>query len=463
MAGLTSLLNTARDALTTQSYALNVTGQNVANANTPLYVRREAVIQTRALGTQTTGSVEAQGLRRATDAYADRRFFEANSGNSAASQYDSELERIEALFNDLDGTGIGTSLDAVYQSFQQLSAQPTNSATRAAVLDKLDVFATQTRQVGDQLAEQRLEMLTRGRESAEQANQRAQEIAKLNDRIVRARQSGEDASDLIDELNNKILGLSEIIDVRTLEAGDGSILVQSAGMTLIEGAHARTLSVGLDGDGQLQILASRGGTAAIDITSGVSGGKLAGIKEARDEDLFEVAKKFDEFVFDVATAINTQHRSGVGLDGSTTLDVFDVGTTSEGAARTLRVSRQILGNPDALAASDSLSNLPGGSGNAVLLGRLAETTNIFGKRTPAQAYGDLVGLVGTKRAGAHSDLELRQDIFAQVRTTREALSGVSLDEEMVNLQRYQRAYEAAGKVISTVDALLEELIARVGR
>lgn len=463
MAGLTSLLNTARDALTTQSYGLNVTGQNVANATSPLYVRREAVIQTRALGTQTTGSVVALGLRRATDAYADRRYFEASSANSAAAQYDSELERIEALFNDLDGSGLGSSLDAVYQSFQQLSAQPTNSATRADVLNKLDVFANQTRQVGDQIAEQRTEMLTRARETAEQANQRAQEIAKLNDRIVRAKQSGEDASDLIDELNNKLLGLSELIDVRTMEAGDGSILVQSAGMTLIEGSNARSLSVSLDGDGQLQFLTSRNGGAAINITSGVVGGKLAGIKQARDEDIFEVAKKFDEFVFDVATTINDQHRLGVGLDQSTGVNVFDVGSSSDGAARTLRVSAQLLGNPDALAASDSTLNLPGGSGNAVILGKLSETTNIFGSRTPSQAYGDLVGLVGTKRQGARSDLDLRQDIFAQVKTSREALSGVSLDEEMVNLQRYQRAYEAAGKVISTVDALLEELLAKVGR
>jgi flagellar hook-associated protein 1 FlgK len=65
MAGsLTSLLNTARDGLTAQSYGLNVTGQNVANVNTPGYVRREALLETRALGTQTTGSVNAAGLRR---------------------------------------------------------------------------------------------------------------------------------------------------------------------------------------------------------------------------------------------------------------------------------------------------------------------------------------------------------------------------------------------------------------
>lgn len=465
MAGLTGLLNTARDALTTQSYGLNVTGQNVANANTPLYVRREAIIQTRAIGTQTTGTVVAEGLRRAVDVYADRRFFEANSNNSAATQYDSELQQIETVFNDLGGTGLGSSLDAIYKSFQQLAARPNDTTVRAELLDKIDVFASRARQVGDTLATQRTDMLARARDVATETNQRASEIAQLNERIVQARQSGNDASDLIDQRNAKLLDLSGLIDVRTIEGADGAILVQSAGTMLIEGSTARSLSVELDGEGKLQILASRMGGAKPDtnITSGLSAGKLAGIKEARDGDLFDVAERFDRFVFDVATAINQQHQQGIGLDGSTGQNIFDVGTTSSGAARAVRVSGDIAGRPNAIGASLDADGLPGGSANAVLLGNLADMPNVFGSRSPAQAYGELVGDIGVKRASARAEVELRGNIFQQTEAVRESTSGVSLDEEMVNLQRFQRAYEAAGKVITVVDGLLEELMAKVGR
>lgn len=461
MAGLSNLLNTARDALNAQSYGLNVAGQNVANANTPLYVRREAILQSRALGTQTTGSVEAIGLRRAADAYADRRYFEANANQSSASQHDAELQRVESLFNDLSGTGIGDTLDAVFQSFQQLSAQPESIALRNDVLEKVDEFASRSRQIGDNLATHRLDLLEDARASAEEASRRAQELSQLNTRIVVAKQSGEDASDLIDQRNAVLLGLSGILDVHAIENRDGSILVRSAGTTLVEGSNAASLNATLDADGKLQVLVSRHGGSLSDVTRGLTGGKLAGIKEAGD-DLFEVTTKFDDFVFRVATAINAKHGNGVGLDGSTRQDVFDISATSTGAARTVRVSADIFEKPRAIAAAESAASLPGGSGNAVSLAKLATATDVFAGRTASEAYTDLVGFVGTKRASAASDVELRKDVLAQAESARESTSGVSLDEEMVNLQRYQRAYQAATKVITTVDALLQELIAKVG-
>jgi len=466
MAGLNGLINIARDALTAQSYGLGVAGQNVSNANTPLYVRREANIETRAFSGQSTGSVSANGIRRAVDAYADRRFFEANSHSGSAKQYDSELQQIETLFNDLGGTGLGSSLDAIFKSFQQLAARPNDTTVRAEVLDKVDVFTTRARQIGDTLSTQMTEMLARARDIAAEANGRASEIAQLNARIVEARQSGQDAADLIDQRNSKLLGFSELVDVRTIEGADGAIMVQSSGTMLIEGSSARTLSVSLDSAGKLQVLASRAGGAQpeTDITAGLSGGKLAGIKQARDKALFDVSDRFNKFVFDVATAVNAQHQQGVGLDGSTGLNIFDVGTSYEGAARAVKISEDIFGRPQALGASLDATNLPGGSDNAVLLGKLADVTNVFGNtRTTSQAYGDLVGEIGTARASAKAEVELRGNIFQQAQTTRDSASGVNLDEEMVSLQRYQRAYEAAGKVITTVDGLLEELMAKVGR
>src|SRR6478735_1354276 len=104
MGSLTSLLYTARDSLTAQSYGLNVTGQNITNVNTPGYVRRDPLLETRALGTATTGSVVATGLRRATDVYIERRELSTLGTASAASEHDSQLASVEALFNDLSGT-----------------------------------------------------------------------------------------------------------------------------------------------------------------------------------------------------------------------------------------------------------------------------------------------------------------------------------------------------------------------
>ncbi len=462
MAGLSGLLNVARDALAAQSYGLNVTGQNITNANTPMYVRREAVLQTQALGTETTGGVQVQGLRRAADAYADRSFYSATSMNSSASEYDSQLAQVESIFNDSGGTGFGSAVDQLFSTFQQLAARPNDPTVRQSVLNAADVFASRANQVADSMASQRTNLFDQAREIANQVNQRAQEVAKLNQQIATARQSGQDASDLIDQRNLKLLDLASAVDIRVVNGANDEVMVQAGGTTLVEGSTSQKLNVGIDDSGNIQYLATRGGGSSADITSTVSGGKLFAVKQARDTDILDVSSRFDKFVFDVASAVNTAHAAGVGLDGQSGRNIFDVGLTYDNAARSLKVSGDVFGHPEYLAAASNSSELPGGSSNAVVLGKVAAQPVVFGNRTPSQAYGDIVGDIGSRRASSKSDVDLRAGILQQSKTARESISGVSLDEEMVNLQKFQRAYQATGKVLSTVDELLAGLIQKVG-
>ena len=464
MAGLSGLLSMARDALAAQSYGLNVTSQNITNANTPLYVRREAVLQTQALGTETTGGVQVQGLRRAADIYADRSFLSATSMQSAASEYDSQLSSVETVFNDSGGTGFGTTLDQLFATFQQLSARPNDPTVRQSVLNAADAFASRANQVADTMASQRTDLFSKANELVTQANERSQEIAKLNQQIVSARQSGQDASDLIDQRNLKLLDLAQVIDIRTVAGANDEIMVQAGGTTLVEGSTAQQLSVQLDGTGNITYLASRAGSVApaADITASISGGQLFAVKQARDVDILDVSSRFDKFVFDVATALNSAHSAGVGLDGQSGRNIFDVGAVPESAARSIKLSGDVAGHPEFVAAATGAGELPGGSSNAVVLGNVASMPVVFGNRTPSQAYGDIVGDIGSRRAASKSDVDLRAGILQQSKAARESVSGVSLDEEMVNLQKFQRAYQATGKVLATVDELMAELIQKVG-
>jgi flagellar hook-associated protein 1 len=459
MAGLSQLLNTARDALGAQSYGLNVTGQNVSNASTPGYVRREALLETQALGTQTTGSVHALGLRRVTDDFIERRQFEAIGLSSAASEHDQQLASVEALFNDAAGTGLGSALDAVFASFSALAANPNDTTTRQNVIAAAAGFSQSVNATADTLAQGREDLRQQAAETVSEINDRAQDIAKLNLQIAAATAQGQDAADLRDQRNQKLLDLSGLVDTRTFTDGAGNLVVQAAGTTLVEGQTARSFSLDLNSDGSLKLLASRSGGPANEVTQFLTGGKLAGIREARDVDIFNVSKQLDQFVFDVAGAVNAQHAAGVGQDGGTGRNLFDVSSTVDGAARSLQVSSAVLGHPETIAAAGSASGLPGGSDNAVLLSTLADRAIATGgTRTAAQAYGDIVGAVGEARASSTRTLETQQAISSQVQAMHEAMSGVSLDEEMVSLTKYQNAYQAAGKVLATVNQLLADLL-----
>jgi flagellar hook-associated protein 1 FlgK len=462
MGSLTQLMYTARDSLQAQSYGLNVTGQNITNVNTPGYVRRDPLLETRALGTATTGSVTANGLRRATDIYIERREMASLGSSAAATEHDNQLASIEAMFNDLSGTGMGSSLDGLFSSFSALASNPNDPTTRAAVLGAAGAFADRANSMGNSLADAKNEMLQQAQATAAEINERANSIAMLNRRIVAAEAQGEDAADLKDQRNNVLLGLSKLIDVRTIPDDKGSIIVQASGSSLVDGTDTRPITIDLNADGSLKIMSSTNGGGSTEITQFLTGGKLAGIKEARDVDLFDVSSKLDKLVFDVATAVNTQHAAGFGSDGATGRNLFDVGPTFDGAARAIRLGAAVAGNPAAVAASSDAASVPGGTGNAVALANIWQAP-ITGGRTAADSYGDLVGSIAQRKSAVAQAVDTQNAIKDQIQAMRESMSGVSLDEEMVSLTKYQRAYEAAGRVLSTVDELMQDLINRVGR
>jgi flagellar hook-associated protein 1 len=461
---LTQLMYTARDALSAQSYGLSVTGQNITNVNTPGYVRRDPLLETLALGTATTGSVTVAGLRRASDLYIDRRELLARGSAAAASEHDRHLESVEAMFNDLGQTGMGSVLDGLFSSFSALAANPNDPTARASVLASAEAFATRANAMGDALAATRDDLLQQAQATAAQINERAASIAELNRRIQQAEAQGEDAADLKDRRNNLLLDLSQMVDVRTIEGDNGSIIVQAAGTTLVEGVDSRPFVIDLASDGSLRLLSSRDGTTSTgtEVTQFLTGGRLAGIKEARDVDVFETQNKLDQLIFDVANVVNLQHAAGFGQDGVSGRNLFDISPTADGAARAISLSAAVAGNPAAVAAASDAASVPGGSGNAVAL---AATWNspLSGGRTAAETYGDMVGGIAARRSAIMQAVETQAAIKEQIQAMREAVSGVSLDEEMVALTKYQRAYQAAGRVLTTVDELLQDLLNRVGR
>ena len=436
-----------------------VTGQNIANASTPGYVRREAILQTKAIGAQTYGTVDVQGLRRASDTFTSRRLYESLGLGSAAKEHEKQLSQVESLFNDFQGSGLADSIDQLFGSFSSLAANPSDPSSRIGVLDRAASFASRANDTANALATQEGELLQQARETVAAVNERAQDLARVEGQISIARASGGDAADLLEEREALLRSLGDMVDIRVVENGDGGIVVQGSGSTLVEGSRANSMSIDLDADGKLRLWGSTAGGGGTEITRYLSGGKLAGIKETRDVDIFTVKSKLDDLVHGIADAVNTQHAAGYGLDGATGREIFDLSPTPSGAARAIRVSADVLDKPDTIAAAGTATSLPGGSDNAIALLRLGGKPIMNGNtQTPGVAYGALIADVGLRGRRAIETAEHRDSVHAQIENLVQQQSGVSLDEEMIQLSKYQRAYQAASKVLTTVDQLLAELM-----
>ena len=462
--GITDILNTARDAMAAQTFGLTVTGQNVANVNTPGYVRRQAQLETRDMGARAYGSVHVAGLQRVADRFVEQRHLALTGSSAEASTRDQLLSQTEALFNDSEGTGLSSSLNALFSSFSALSASPSDLTTRGTVLGRAQAFADQVRSSSEQMQNMRTDLFSQARELTGQINSKLDTVAQLSGRINQARATGEEPADLEDKRDAELLELSQLVEIHTYTDGNGQLVVQGPGMTLVQSDIARHLSVDIGGDGSLRVLAETAGGKGSDITKFLSAGQLSGVLTVRDHDIVEMQSELDTFAFHVASQINSAHAAGFGLDGGSGRQLFALSATADGAASSLGLSADVLDHPEFLAASNSASQLPGNGSQATFLAQLGNTPiAALGDLDPGQAYARLVGSVGQRKADSAATLSTREAMTAQVEVVRQSISGVSLDEEMISLSKYQRAFEAASRVFTTADQLLEDLINTLGR
>lgn len=458
MAGLTDILYTARDAIAAQSYGLGVTGQNVANVNTPGYVRRRAELSSHPLGDASFGTVVVDGVSRLSDQYVEQRHYAALGMSASAGESDRMLGYIESLFDISSGQDIGSALSDLFASFSTVSSDPSNLSARAQALGRAEVFASRLNDTASQIARFRTDLTEQAIDAADQVNSLTSDIAKMTQQIQTAEAGDHDASDLRDKRDQLILGLSELVNVHTFTNEKGALVIQGAGTTLVEGGESRALKISLADGGTLKVSAVSKNGAATDVSAFLTSGRLGAIKDLHDVHTVEVLGELDQFAYDVATTLNAQHSEGFGLDGSTGLALFDVGVgTVEGMARGLRLNKEL--RAEQLGASDDPSGVPGNGANAILLSQLsAQKFAQGGTRTAAESYGALISDVGGRKATAAQDVVVREGIEAQLFAMRESTSGVNLDEEMVALTKYQRAFQAASKVLNTADELLAELM-----
>lgn len=459
--GLTDVLRTARDALAAQTLGLSVTGQNVSNVNTPGYVRREAILQATPLGNQSFGTVSALGIRRVADTYAEQRHYAAVGLSSGAQTSDQLLGQLEAMFDVTSGLNVGGAFDELTSAFSTLSTDPSNLAVRETVLGKAAAFTARLNDTANSVAAFRSGLAQQAVGVASDVNQLTTSIAKITEKITQAEILGNDAADLKDQRDGLLMELSEFVDVRVFSNNKGQLVVQGAGTTLVEGSVARSLDVGLAPDGTLRVLAKSQTGATTNVSSLVQSGKLGALKELHDTHAQQTLSSLDQYALDIATAVNSLHTTGYSLDGSAGVDFFDVSAGPAGLARTLQVNASLTAS--GIAASATSTGVPGDGANALALAQLREQDVGTGTRTPVEAYGDIVRDVGARRQAASHDAEIREGMENQTFAMRESIGGVSLDEEMVSLSKYQHAYEAASRVIATIDGLLEDLIHNLKR
>ena len=458
MSSLFGTMSVALQSLMTQQGALEVVANNIANVNTPGYSREVPILEESppilSGNTMVGTGVTLQSVQSVRDNILDLRIDQETSQQSSLNSYVDSMNQVQSLFNETQGTGLQTDLSNFFNSFQSLATDPASSSLRQAVIVAGQDLAGAFSQTSNNLSTIQQGLDQSVVQTVQQVNQLTTQVANLNQQIQEVSNAGDNPGSLEDQRDEALNNLSGLIDTAVIYSNDGTVSVTTTqGTLLVSGNQSDALTAQINSATGMNDVYAQGA----DITSAIAGGQLQGFIGARDGSIPSTQSSLDNLAAGLISAVNNQQNAGYEMNGAQGVDFFTPFTPSApgsnaGAATTMTVA---LTNPDQVAASSD--GTQGDNGNATALADLQNAPIVAGQ-TAGNYYSNLIDQVGNDVSNATSKQEAVGLVLQQLTNQQKAVSGVSLDQEATNLINYQQAYEAAARVISTVDELNQAAI-----
>lgn len=437
------LISMARSGTRAARTALEITSNNIANASSEGYVRRSVSLSEVAVSSVSStptainlAGVAVTGVVRNADSF---RQSEVRRTGADAARASAELQGLENIEAAVETTGVYESIVDFEAGLQQLLSDPTDGALRASVLEQgrtmaqtLNVAASSLDAVGEGL---RFE----ASDGVDNVNRITAELARVNLRLSRAADASSDQTSLLDQRDSLLQDLSNYTDMKTSFDGDtGVVSVTLGGTALVSGGSSATMSMVTASDGTISFALD--GTATT-----ISSGSLAGQSLALSQ-VATTRTDLDAIAAEVIDAINTAQASGVDLNGNPGQPIFS-GTGASDIA-------MIAANGSAIATA------PAGAGaNSRDASNLEVMRAALSAADPAGDMDTLLFGVSSAVAGRQVTLDALDSIASTAKVALQAQAGVDLDEEAVNLVRYQQAFQANARVMQVATDIFDSILA----
>ncbi|WP_039764865.1 flagellar hook-associated protein FlgK [Caldicellulosiruptor sp. F32] len=514
-------LEIARTGIYVNRKGLEVTSHNVANASTPGYTRQVLNVKSNPPSSkvgfyspkfQVGMGADVQSLEQIRDMFLDMQYRNEYSRQGEYEIKADNLNFIEAIFNEPSDTGLSAVIDQFFSSLQELSKNPESLTVRALVRQRASALTDAIHKMYKQLEDLQSELNDQVYDKILEINSIASQIADLNKQIFVLELRGEKANDLRDQRNLLVDKLSKIVDTTAYEDKDGRFIVQIAGgETLVNHFTVYELETdkskimrksGFDSNGQPtgfnpddplsqqnlydvpglfvvmwkdtgQVLNIKSGElkGLLDMRDGVGGldeDAIAGVDVPNKNSFTGIPyylNRLNEFAKILIEKFNELHTQGYSLNGQNTGINFFEPPVNSGEfffARYIKVSDDIMNDLNNIATTTDPDNLPGGNDLVVKMLQLRNDTSIFKEGKFEDFIKSLISNLGVDSQGAKNFAENQKVMVTQLDNRRQALSGVSIDEEMTNLIKYQHGFQASARMINAFDEMLDVLINRLG-
>ncbi|HZG87387.1 flagellar hook-associated protein FlgK [Paenibacillus sp.] len=478
-------LEIAKRSLFTHQAALSTTGHNVANANTRGYTRQvvnmTASSPIEAVGLMRSGvpgqmgqGVEFSSITRVREQFLDKQFYNENKSLGQWTVRKETLEKLEAIINEPSDTGLNSVLNTFWSSWQELSKAPDNLEARALVKESSLALADSFNHAARQLSDLKSDLSDSINVKAGEVNSLLTQIARLNEQIYRNEGLGDNANDLRDRRDVLVDDLSKIINL-TVQDGEQGYTISMGSEVLVEG------NVPTEFDSDLVTSAY-----AEDGSGDLNSGELFGLIYSKDRIVTGYQNQLDALVTTIAAELNAVHQTGYTLEHPVTLggEFFQFAPLDpdnpKTAAERFRLHPDIANDVEKIATSARTYTDANGvvrvvRGNNEVALQIAQLRNqkfnfdgsglekiILNGGTFDEFLRAVVGEIGIQAQEATRQSDNQQTLVDQIDARRQSVSGVSLDEEMSNMIKFQHAYNAAARALTTFDEMLDKVINGMG-
>jgi len=446
MSGLTTSLLIGVQALEASEAALNATSNNIANANTPGYTREVAQFsenqESLTGGVVSGGGVSLESIQSVRDELLNLQIQQQTSLQGSADTQSSILQQLQTSFSS-NGTDIGSALSSFSSSLAELSANPSSGAVQQSVLSAGQNLADSFNSTASGLTTAQTGADQQVTQTVAQINSITAKIAQLNAQLSPSVMSQQNGGTIEDQRDELVQQLSQLVGVSISQSSDGEVITTANGSPLVMGSQSFQLQTTTGSDGFQQVLDANGNN----ITSNIQGGQLGGAIQIRDQAIPGFLNSLDTLASQFATAFNAAQAQGFDSNGNPGQAFFSIPSGTSGAAAGIKVA---LTSGSQIAASSD--GTVGSNGNVANLSA-ALTSALPSGQSASSAYASLVYDVGNEASSASAQSSAVAQNLLQLTNQQSSVSGVNVDEETTNLIRYQTAYEAAARIVSTIQAL----------
>lgn len=447
---------------------LDTTAHNISNVNTPGFSRQQAALATED-GLYTGAGFFGRGVRLTTVSRASNEALtkEANGNTSASSADATRLNKLEQLEKTmpLGEAGLGYSATQLLNAFVDVSNQPLDMSARQVVLSKAQEWVSRVHNADQQLNQLQGGVVTDLTLNVAQVNILSKQIAEINQSIATFKGSKHTPNDLLDRRDKMVNDLNKLVQVKTVEADDGSMSVfLGGGQLLVLSNQAQTLSVVRDpldntlGRVALQtpnpLTPSLPSNRILD-SSQLTGGAIQGLLSFQDVDLAATRRDLQNFVTGFASAVDAQQAAGETAPAVAGLAMFGGGPYNPASIQ------MTLTTPASLAASAPPFS-PSDNANARAMLNLRDqaiiTLDGLPQSTVTDAYSQMIGNLGVRVQSGRTAASVSSTLNDNSQQMLAAETGVNLDEEAAHLIQYQQSYQAAAKVLQVAQTVFDTLL-----